>query len=93
MTIRASGTKEPAPPERAPAAVAPSAVTHLHSGVIVGGTLNGDVIVMSSQALAIVKAGRLVRAFVISGLEMLRRTLAIGAGLTLSLEYGIYRTV
>lgn len=62
-----------------------------HFGVVVGGTPNGDVIVLSAQALAILKAGRLVRALVIAGLEALRRTVAIGAGCALSLEYGFYR--
>ena len=93
MTIRASGAPEV--PALEPAAVASSSPAAIHAsfGVVVGGTPSGDVIVMSHRALAIMRAERLVRAFVIAGLETLRRTVTLGAGRTLRLEHGIYQVV
>ena len=93
MTIRASAAPEV--PALEPAPLAPSSPPSIHAsfGVVVGGTPSGDVIVMSHRALAIVRAEGLVRAFVIAGLETLRRTVALGAGRTLRLEHGIYQVV
>ena len=93
MTVRASGAPEV--PVLEPAALGPStpAATHASFGVVVGGTPSGDVIVMSHRALAITRAERLVRAFIIAGLETLRRTVALSAGRTLRLEHGIYQVV
>ena len=93
MTIRASAAPEI--PALEPAPLAPPSPPPIHAsfGVVVGGTPSGDVIVMSHRALAIVRAERPVRAFVIAGLETLRRTVALGAGRTLRLEHGIYRVV
>ncbi len=92
MTIRAPSTPPAAAPLAAPAAgEAPAA--HPSSGVVVGGTPSGDVIVMSRRALAILRAGQLVRAFVIAGLETIRRRVALGTGRTVLLEHGIYQLV
>ncbi|HXN09216.1 MAG TPA: hypothetical protein VN860_06105 [Candidatus Acidoferrales bacterium] len=93
MTIRASSAPEV--PALEPASHAPSTPPAMHAsfGVVVGGTLSGDVIVLSHRALAIVRAERLVRAFVIAGLETLRRTVALSMDRTLRLEYGIYQLV
>jgi hypothetical protein len=93
MTIRASAAPEVPALEPAPLAPSSPAPIHASFGVVVGGTPSGDVIVMSHRALAIVRAERLVRAFVIAGLETLRRTVALGAGRTLRLERGIYQVV
>jgi hypothetical protein len=93
MTIRASSASEVPALEPAPLAPPTPAALHASFGVVVGGTPNGDVIVLSHRALAIVRAGRLVRAFVIAGLETLRRTVALGTGRTLRLEHGIYQLV
>jgi hypothetical protein len=91
VTVRASITPEPA--ALIPALSLPTSPTASRalSGVILAGTLGGDVIIVSPRALAIVRAGIAVRAFVIRGLETLRRTIALGEGRTLVLEYGIYR--
>jgi len=93
MTIRASGAPEVPALEPAPQTPSSPAAVHASFGVVVGGTPSGDVIVMSHRALAIMRAERIVRAFVIAGLETLRRTVALGAGRTLRLEYGIYQVV
>ncbi len=93
MTIGASGTPEPAAIVQSAPTTGPLAEAHPLAGVIVGGFPGGDVIIVSTRALALVRAGLAVRAFVIHGLEGLRRTIAIGAGRTLCLEYGIYRTI
>ena len=92
MTIRASSAPEV--PALEPASHAPSSPPAMHAsfGVVVG-TLSGDVIVLSHRALAIVRAERLVRAFVVAGLETLRRTVALSTGRTLRLEYGIYQLI
>ena len=92
MTVRASGAPEVPALEPAPLAQITPA-THASFGVVVGGTPSGDVIVMSHRALAIVRAGQLMRAFVMSGLETLRRTITLGAGRSLRLENGIYQAV
>ena len=93
MTIRASGTPESAAIVPTPSPPGPLTATHSLSGVILGGSPGGDVIIVSARALAIVRAGLAVRAFVINGFEALCRTVTIGAGFKLRLEYGIYRTV
>jgi uncharacterized SAM-binding protein YcdF (DUF218 family) len=62
-------------------------------GVVLGGSLHGDVVIASTQALALVKAGLLVRAFVIAGLATMTKTVTLGGGRTLILENGIYRIV
>ena len=93
MTVRASGASEVPALEPAPLPPSGAATIHASFGVVVGGTPSGDVIVMSHRALAIVRAERLVRAFVIAGLETLRRSVALGAGRTLRLEHGIYQVV
>lgn len=60
-------------------------------GVVVAGTLNGDVIILSPQALAIVRAGVFVHALLLRGLESVRKTLALNGARTVVLDYGIYR--
>jgi hypothetical protein len=64
---------------------------HTPWGIVVCGSLHGDVVMASAEALAIVKAGLLVRALVIAGLEKLKRSVALGGGRMLTLEYGVYR--
>jgi hypothetical protein len=92
MTVRASGSPEVSSVESSP--ITPSAsLAHASFGIVVGGTPSGDVIVMSHRALAIVRAGLMVRALVIAGLETLRRRVALGANRTLRLENGIYQLV
>ncbi len=93
MTLRASVTSQTAPLEPTAAAPAPGAASLTSLGTIVGGTPQGDVIYLSQRALAIVRAGQAVRAFVIAGLETLRRTVALGAHHTLRLDSGIYQLV
>lgn len=90
MTVRASGAPEIPALEPAPLTQTAPAF-HASFGVVVGGTPNGDVIVMSHRALAIVRAGQLVRAFVMAGLETLRRTVTISASRSLRLQNGIYQ--
>ena len=61
VTVRAHGTAPitaPVPPARA----RPSAELRTVWGVVLGGSLSGDVIIASPEALAIVKAGMFVRA-------------------------------
>jgi hypothetical protein len=91
MTVRTSGTPEVWGPDPAPLAQSASAAAFTAACIVVGGTPNGDVIVMSQRALAIVRAGQLVRAFVIAGLETLRRTVTLGATRAVRLENGIYQ--
>jgi hypothetical protein len=91
VTLHASSTAALSPP--APAASAQPSELRTVWGVILGGSLNGDVIIASPEALAIVKAGLLVRAFVIAGMEMIKRTVAIGNGRKIALEFGVYRAV
>ncbi len=88
--MRTPGAAQTPAPEAAPAA-APPASLPAPSDIIVGGTPAGDVIVMSPRALALVRAGLLVKAFVIAGLASLRRTIALGGNRMLRLEYGIYQ--
>ncbi|MDQ6767534.1 MAG: hypothetical protein M3Z41_06955 [Candidatus Eremiobacteraeota bacterium] len=93
MTVRAPGTPEiPALEVAAGRPITPSAIA-ASFGVVVGGTPNGDVIVVSQRALAMIRAGLAVRALVIAGLETLRRTVALGANRTLRLESGIFQLV
>jgi len=92
VTVRASGTPQAAALAAAPGAVEAQA-PHPSSGVVVGGTPSGDVIVMSQRALSIMQAGQLVRAFVIAGLETIRRSIVLGSNRTLLLEHGIYQLV
>jgi hypothetical protein len=88
VTIRATGTAPVA--GSLPTAGAPAELRTVW-GVVLGGSLSGDVIIASPEALAIVRAGRFVRAFVLAGIETLRRTIDAG-GRTIRLEYGVYRT-
>jgi hypothetical protein len=90
--LNASQASALAPSSRATSASKPAELRTLY-GVVLAGSLNGDVIIASAEALAIVKAGLLVRALVIAGMEMIKRTVAIGAGRKLQLEFGIYRAV
>jgi hypothetical protein len=92
VTVRASGTPHAAALAAAPAAEQAQA-PHPSSGVVVGGSPSGDVIVMSQRALTLIQAGQRVRAFVIAGLETIRRSIALGANRTLVLEHGIYQLV
>lgn len=81
-------------PLAAPAAVnSPEAARELRtvSGVIVAGSLNGDVIIATHEAMSIVRAGKLVRAFIIAGLESILKTATLGGGRTVKLEFGMYR--
>ena len=91
MTIRAPATPDiPALEAAAPSlasAVAPLAT----ASIVVGGTPNGDMVVMSRHALALLRAARPIVAFIIKGLETMRQTIALGGGRTLRLESGIYR--
>jgi hypothetical protein len=92
MTVGASeSTAEAAPLERAQATAPLAVLLQTPLGAVVGGTLNGDVIIVSAQALAILRAGAFVRAFVLRGIESMRRTVAIAAAQICVLEYGIYR--
>lgn len=61
--------------------------------MVLGGSLNGDVIIASQEALALVRAGKLARAFVIAGLETLRRIVPLHGGRSLSVDFGIYRLI
>jgi len=91
VTIRATGTAqvvEPLVPASAPATPELRTIW----GVVLGGSLSGDVIIVSPEAMAIVKAGKLVRALLIAGMETVRRALAAGDGRTIRLEYGVYST-
>jgi hypothetical protein len=63
------------------------------SVIVVTGTPNGDAVFMSPQAHAIIRAGNVVRALIIHGLETLRRSVALSAHRMLKLEYGFYRVV
>ena len=93
MTVHASVTPQVPALESARVTQSAPATVHAPFGVIIGGTPNGDVIVMSQRALAIVRAGLIVRAFVIAGLETLRRTVVLGANRSLRLENGLYQVV
>jgi hypothetical protein len=93
MTTPAPGLPEVPALEPAPPTSSPTASVHASFGVVVGGTPSGDVILLSHRALAIVRAGQMLRAFVIVGLETLRRTVALGAGRTLRLQHGMYQVV
>ena len=92
MTVGASeSTAEAALLERAQAAAPLAVLLQTPLGAVVGGTVNGDVIIVSAQALAILRAGAFVRAFVLRGIESMRRTVAIAAAQICVLESGIYR--
>ena len=92
MTVRAAATPELLALESASGASSPQTTPALF-GIVIGGSPNGDVVIISQRALAIVRAGQFVRAFVIAGLESLRRTVVLGANRTLRLENGIYQLV
>jgi hypothetical protein len=92
MTVRAPGTLQAPALEGAPVA-APPVAGAAPFGIVVGGALPGDVIVVSPRALVIVRAGTLVKALVIAGLCRLRRTIALGPNRTLRLHDGIYQVV
>jgi hypothetical protein len=91
VTIRAPATPDVPALEAAPPAATAAVATQALAGVVVGGTPSGDVIVMSRQALALLRAARPIVAFIINGMETMRQTIALGAGRTLRLESGIYR--
>jgi hypothetical protein len=91
VTVRATGT--PPIAELAPAAVGTPVELRTVWGVVLGGSLSGDVIIASPEALALVRAGRFVRALVFAGIEALRRTVPVGGGRLLCLESGIYRPI
>jgi len=92
MTVGASGTaNEITALESAHNTPAIPILNQTALGVVVAGTLNGDVIILSPQALAIVWAGVFVHALVLRGLESVRKTLALSGARTVVLDYGIYR--
>jgi hypothetical protein len=91
VTIRAPGTPDVQALEAAPPAPSAALATLAMAGVVVGGTPSGDVIVISRQALAILQAGLPVLAFIINGLESLQKTIALGAGRRIRMQFGIYR--
>lgn len=91
MTVRAPGT--PALTAPAPAGTSSAAELQTVSGVVLGGSLCGDVIIASAEALAIVRAGLLVRAFVIAGMDLITKTVAVGGGRAIRLAFGVYRAV
>jgi len=91
MTVRASGTAALTAP--APAGTTSTAELKTVSGVVLGGSLSGDVVIASAEALAIVRAGLLVRAFVIAGIELITKTVAVGGGRSIRLAFGVYRAV
>ena len=91
MTIRAPGT-----PQAAAAPAAPNAEHALAVGgpdVVLGGTIAGDVIVISPRAFAIVRAGGMLVACVLEGLENLRQTITLDGNRRLRLHHGISRVV
>lgn len=92
MTVRAPRTPQLAIPAEIGSSAPPREARSV-SGVVIGGSLSGDVVIASQEALAIVKAGFLVRAFVIAGLEKVVRSVALGGGRTLRLESGFYRAM
>jgi len=57
-----------------------------------GGQVRFDTIVLSERARALVRAGRAMRALVMTALATAHRTLALASGLALVLDGGIYRT-
>jgi hypothetical protein len=89
--VRAFGTPEPLAPE----AAVSSAASHVRmaEGVIIGGTPAGDVVVVSQRALALVRAGSLVKAYIKTNLAALRRTVRLGGQRTLLLQHGVYQLV
>ena len=92
MTITASGTAPDIGALERPQSAAPIAVlVQTPLGAVVGGTLQGDVLILSAQALALLRARAFVRALVLVGLESMRRLVALANGRRLILEYGIYR--
>lgn len=92
MTVGASGSApELGALEAARPTHAIAVLVQTPHGSVVGGTLNGDVIIVSAQALGLLRAGALVRAFIVRGLDSVRRTVALAASRQLIVEYGIYR--
>jgi len=89
VTARATGAGSVAGP-LAPGGAREAGELRTLWGVVLGGSLNGDVIIASPEAVAIVRAGRLVRAFVLAGIEKIRRTIPIGHRVA-HLEFGVYR--
>jgi hypothetical protein len=91
MTIRATAT--PAAPVGGTAALARTpgiAELPVATGVILGGTLQGDVVIVSYEALALLRAGLAVRAFIVRGIEKVVRTISIGGGRVVGLAFGVY---
>lgn len=97
MTLDASVTGRENQIAGAPAASAAAIASYSHvsaletAGAIVAGTPHGDVIVLSPRALFLMKAGRLLKALVIRGLEALHRSIDIGGNRAVCLEHGAYR--
>lgn len=97
MTIRAPGTApnppalEASPPQTAQAVAFPEPVIQSPLGAVLAGTVGGDIIIVSAQALALLRAGLSVRAFIIRGIETMRRVVRLSATRLLIFEYGFYR--
>jgi len=92
VTIGASASPgDVGPLERPHNAPAVAVLVQTPLGSVVAGTLNGDVIIVSAQALAFLRAGLFLRAFVLRGIVKLRQTVALAAGQSLVVEYGMYR--
>jgi len=93
MTVSASGAAVETATAQAlqPAAPEPiSVIVQTPLGSVVGGSLQGDVLIVSLQALALLRARAFVRAFVARGLDAVRRTISLLSGDQLVLEFGIY---
>lgn len=88
MTVRGA---LPAPAPQPSASIDAAVPTRTVFGVIVGGTLAGDVIVMSPKAMVLVRAGSFVKALIIWGLASLRRSVPLAGGRTLCLQDGVYQ--
>ncbi|MDQ6780789.1 MAG: hypothetical protein M3Z37_06515 [Candidatus Eremiobacteraeota bacterium] len=92
VTVGVSGgAPEVANLEAAQPARAIAVLVQTPLGALVGGTLNGDMIIVSAQALGLLRAGAFVRAFIVRGLESVRRSVSLAASRQLILEHGIYR--
>jgi len=90
--VRAFGTPEPLAPEAATGTSTASQV-RLADCVIISGTPAGDVVIVSQRALALVRAGQLVKAYIKANLTALRRMVRLGAGRALLLHHGVYQLV
>ena len=90
MTVRAALAPPATPAATGADAPAP---TQTLFGIIVGGTLAGDVVVMSPRAVALARAGTLVRALIIAGFASLRRTVPLAGRRMLRLQDGVYQVL